>query len=146
MAKWKRMVTLKRIADALLLHPIVDLKEFRGNLRAALETVRDRSGGPVLVMGLVPAADPVSQHYRDRMEPIFLEECARAGVRFLNIVEHWRREGLDISYAHDPIHINKRGHAWLAPKLAAALQLCLDEAASSGGRTAPLAGSAGART
>ncbi|MEP7364108.1 MAG: hypothetical protein ABI972_12705 [Acidobacteriota bacterium] len=132
--RWRVMVTLKRIADALLLHPIVDLAEFRTNLRAAIELASVRTEGPVLVLGLIPAADPVSQYYRDRMEPIFIEECARANVRFLNIAEAWRRDGLDKSYAHDPIHINQRAHKWLAPLVAQALAACLDEES----RTSPL--------
>ena len=129
--KWRAMSTLKWIADTLLLHPIVNLAEFRENLRAALEFVRDKTNGPVLVMGLIPSADPVSQYYRDRIAPIFIEECARASVHFLNIAEAWRKERLDDSYAHDPIHLNQRGHIWLAHLVADAMAVCLDEAAAS---------------
>jgi lysophospholipase L1-like esterase len=136
--KWRVMSTLKRIADTLLLHPIVNLAEFRENLRAALEFVRDKTNGSVLVMGLIPSADPVSQFYRDRMAPIFIEECARANVHFLNIAEAWRKDGLNSSYAHDPIHINVRGHAWLALHLAQALVPILQQAGKPRGETVPV--------
>ena len=128
--KWRVMVTLKRIADTLLLHPIVNMTEFRADLRAAIELLRDQTDGPVLILGLFPSACPISYSYRVRMEPIFVEECARAGVRYVNAPELWRRDGLDSSYYHDPIHINVRGHAWFAAHLADALAPCLDEAAA----------------
>jgi len=129
--KWRVMATLKRIADTVLLHAIVNLAEFRKNPRAALESVSDKTNGPALVMGLIPSADPVSQFYRDRMEPIFIEKCERAKVHYLNVAEAWRKEKLDDSYAHDPIHLNRRGHIWLAPLVADALAVCLDEVAES---------------
>ena len=120
--KWRAVMTLKRIADTLLLHPIVNLPEFRQNLRKAIEFVNERTNGPVVVLGLFPSADPVSQYYRNRMEPIFIDECARANVAYINIAQAWRRDGLDSSYAHDPIHLNVRGHAWVATQVADALE------------------------
>ncbi len=131
--QWRVMVALKRIADTLLLHPIVNFTEFRANLRAAIELIRDRTDGTVLILGLFPSACPISSYYRIRMEPIFIEECARAGVHYLNAPELWRRDGLNSSYYHDPIHINVQGHAWFATHVADALEPCLREAAQPDG-------------
>jgi len=124
-ARWRVMVTAKRIADTLLGHPIVDMAEYRRNLRQMLELVRDRSRGPVLTLGLFPSVEPVSRYYRGRLEPVFAEETARAGVSYLSLASAWRASGKPSGIFHDSLHLNVRGHQWLAPLVAKALEDCL---------------------
>lgn len=123
--RWRVMVTAKRLADALLGHPIVDLAEYRRNLRRMLELVRERTPGPVLTLGLFPSVEPVSRYYRNRLEPLFAEETHRAGVAYLSVAEAWRASGKPRDIFHDPLHLNVRGHQWLAPPVASALRECL---------------------
>ena len=124
-ARWRAVMAAKRVADTLLGHPIVDFAEYRRNLRQALELVRDRTRGPVLTLGLFPSVEPVSRHYRSRLEPIFAEETQRAGVAYLSTAAAWQAAGKPSDIFHDSLHLNVRGHQWLAPPVASALHECL---------------------
>ncbi|MBN8732273.1 MAG: SGNH/GDSL hydrolase family protein [Acidobacteria bacterium] len=131
-ARWRVMVTAKRLADALLGHPIVDFAEYRRNLRRVLKLVRECTPGPVLTLGLFPSVDPVSRYYRKRLEPLFTEETERAGVAYFSTAAAWQAAGKPSDIFHDSLHLNVHGHQWLAPLVANALHECLR------GHTAPM--------
>jgi hypothetical protein len=124
-ARWRLMVTAKRMADTLLGHPIVDFDDYRRNLRNMLQLVCDRTPGPVINLGLFPSVEPVSRYYRNRLEPLFAEESRRAGVFYVSVAEAWRAAGKPGGIFHDSLHLNVQGHQWLAPLVAQALRDCL---------------------
>ncbi len=122
----------KRAADALLLHPLINLATFEEKFLSFLEAVAASPCGRVVMLSPLPCADPLASYYRSRVAPLYPAAASRFGFEFLNcfdIPAPPADHRFDVAGFHaDPVHLGAAGHRAVSRRVTLALLPLLPEA------------------
>lgn len=119
----------KLAADALLMHPLIDIPLFERKFISFCEAIATAPCGRVVLLSPLPCADPLAAYYRSRVAHLYTAAAARFGFEFLNCFDLEAPPDdhrFEVSAFHaDPVHLGAAGHRAVSERLVPAILLLL---------------------
>lgn len=112
----------KLAADALVMHPLIDIALFERKFLSFCEAIAASPCGKVVLLSPLPCADALAAFYRGRVAHLYPAAAARFGFEFLNCFDleaepDDRRFEVNAFHA-DPVHLGAAGHKAVSERLA----------------------------
>jgi lysophospholipase L1-like esterase len=111
----------KRSLDALLRHPLLDLKDIEQSFRSFFDGIRSRRPRLVILLSPLPCPDPLLRYYRQSALPMFQRVANEHGCEFADVLTGapsiWQQRCGADGYYWDGMHLSSRGHEAVANAL-----------------------------